>query len=458
MTTLIQACAAGVLGVQALAFLILACLLFFDRAPSERATGRLIRFTYGSALLFSLVACAGLLASQQNWGSLGIEELAAPQVTTLSLGDWSLFGDYEFQAVILLDSLSIPFLLLATSLCGVVALFSEKYLHREPGFQRFFLLLCLFGLGDCLTILAGSMEMLFASWELLGLTSALLIGFFHERPGPVNNGLYAFSVYRISDLCLALATVTVYHLCHNGKFTSILGASSWPEGTSALSGPGATAVALLVTLAALGKAAQLPFSGWLPRAMEGPTPSTAIFYGALSVHAGAFLLLRCSPLLNTQPSVSWLIFCLGLSTALWARWVGASQADVKCSLAYASLGQVGLIFAEIGLGLRIFPVIHVVCHSLFRSIQFLKAPSVLHQMHELQSATGRRSLQRPGAEQSWKSKPWFYRLSYQRLYLDHLVENLLLIPFLSFCRYLRKIDIMVLDWVAGEPEESARCP
>jgi len=375
--------------------------------------------------------------------------LSGQSQVSLPLGYWALHGIYEFHFVILVDALAIPFLLLATGLCGVVAVFSEKYLHREPGYYRYFLLLCLFGLGDSLTILAGSIEILYASWELLGLTSALLIGFFHERTGPVRNGLHAFIIYRISDFSLALATVTVYHLCLTGDFRSFLGASAWPQGVSTLAVGDATTVGLLILVAAMGKAAQVPFCGWLPRAMEGPTPSTAIFYGALSIHAGAFLLLRCSPLLQAAPLVAHLVVVVGLVTAAWARFVGKAQTDAKCALAYASLGQVGLIFAEIGLGLRVFPVIHAVGHAVMRSHQFLRAPSMLHEIHELHSATGHRHSPKGDGKVSAYSQ-WRYQAMLENFYLDNLLERALILPFLAFCRMLRRADQAVLRFIGGE--------
>ena len=433
--------ALGVLAVQAFAFALLGGSILMGRPLSEVATGRLLRGTYFFAFVLALASSVALVTSGRN------------QVV-LNLGELRLLDTYEFHAVLLLDGLSLPFLLLATLLCGVVAIFSEKYLHRESGFHRFFLLLCLFGFGDTLTILAGSVETLYAAWETLGLTSALLIGFFHERAGPVQNGFYAFVVYRFSDLCLALATVTIYHLAKTGDFSSFLGHAAWPNHQTTLSPNGASLVGFLILLAAMGKAGQLPFSGWLRRAMEGPTPSTAIFYGALSVHAGAFLLLRCSSLLDASPALAAATTCIGLLTAFWSRAVGVTQTDVKCSLAYASLTQVGLIFAEIGLGLRIFPVVHIVAHALIRSIQFLRAPSLLHEMHELHSAVGGRPVQK-SAYRGWMSNPRNYRMAADLFFLEILVERLVASPFMAFCQFLQKLDSKTLDFLVGPEADEA---
>lgn len=416
----------GLLALQAGAFLLQGGLMLAGRALSERFTARLIRGVYLASLALALGASAALVGSGQ------------PRVEA-GLGHWFVVQGYHFHLVLELDALAIPFLLLGTTLCGVVAVFSDRYLHREPGFHRYFLLLSLFGLGCSLTVLAGSMEMLYCSWEFMGLTSALLIGYFHERPEPCRNGLYTFIVYRICDLGLVTAAVTIHHLCGSGDFARFLG-----DPTPLTPGQAAFVGGLLL-VAAMGKAAQLPFSGWLPRAMEGPTPSTAIFYGALSVHAGAYLLLRISPLLEASPGLAATVVVVGLSTAGLARFVGQVQTDIKCSLAYASMAQVGLIVAEIGLGFRLLPIAHAMGHAVLRSVQFLRAPSLLHEIHEMHSDMGSHPHSRPA------SHGWLYRLALERGSLDLLVQRFLVGPFVRFCRGLQQADQWLLRQVAGPP-------
>jgi NADH:ubiquinone oxidoreductase subunit 5 (subunit L)/multisubunit Na+/H+ antiporter MnhA subunit len=437
-------CALGVLAIQALAFLALGLAMLIDRVPSERQTATAVRWIYSCAFGLALIAAITLALSGQT-------QVQVP------IGNWvQIHDEYNFHLILLLDRLSVPFLLLATGLCGVVAVFSEKYLHREPGYYRFFLLLCLFGLGDSLTVLSGSMEMLYSAWELIGLSSALLIAFFHDREGPVRNGLYAFVAYRLSDLGLVIAGVSIANLHMSSDFSTFLGNQAWPAGTTVLPPEGATAVGLLLLLAAAGKSAQVPFSGWLPRAMEGPTPSTAIFYGALSVHAGAYLLLRCESILDSSPLVSALVVVVGLTTAMMARFVGRVQSDIKCSLVYASLAQVGLIFAEIGLGFRLVAVAHACGHAVWRSVQFLRAPSLMQERHELSSAMGDHPEhhQQKLAKVS-KFEQWSFRVALERGFLEHIVERWLVLPFLMICRLLQRIDKMVLSLIAG-PDASER--
>src|SRR5262249_15596905 len=164
-------------------------------------------------------------------------------------------------------------------------------------YNRFFVLYSIFVLGMVVASLAGTIETLFTGWELVGLSSALLVAFFQERPAPARNGLWVWTIYRVSHAALLLAAVAMHHLTGGGDFDKLLGSGPWPTEYSTLPSNQALLVGLLLLLAAAGKSALVPFSGWLPRAMEGPTPSSAVFYGALSVHLGAFLLLRVSPLL-----------------------------------------------------------------------------------------------------------------------------------------------------------------
>src|SRR5262245_8973669 len=175
------------------------------------------------------------------------------------------------------------------------------------------------------TSLAGTIETLFFGWELVGLSSALLVAFFHERPAPVRNGLRVWIVYRVSDAALLLAAVVLHHMAGAGDFDRILGTEPWPAGRTTVTTTEALAVGLLLVVAAVGKSALVPFSGWLPRAMEGPTPSSAVFYGALSVHLGAYLLLRMGPLLDASPTLSAVVLVLGLATAMYAYTVGSVQ-------------------------------------------------------------------------------------------------------------------------------------
>jgi NAD(P)H-quinone oxidoreductase subunit 5 len=192
--------------------------------------------------------------------------------------------------------------------------------------------------------------------------------------------------------------------------------------------------------AAAGKSAQIPFSGWLPRAMEGPTPSSAIFYGAISVHLGAYLLLRCEPLLKSSPIAAWVLVALGLSTAIHGTLVGRACADAKTSLAYASLAQLGLIFAEAGMGWSTLALIHVIGHGCTRTLQFLRAPSMLHDYHQVHAASGGH-LEVTSFWQLLAPKQirtWLYRLALDRGHHDTVLDRLFVAPVLGIAKLLRR--------------------
>src|SRR5262249_9605432 len=194
----------------------------------------------------------------------------------------------------------------------------------------------------------------------------------------------------------------------------LLGLGPWPEGRAALSGGAALLVGLLLVVAAAGKSALVPFSGWLPRAMEGPTPSSAVFYGALSVHLGAYLLLRVSPILEASAWLAAAVVALGLATALYAYLAGTVQTDIKSALAFASLVQVGLIVAEIGLGLRYVALVHLLGNACLRTLQFIRAPTLLHDYHLLENAIGEhlpRSREPLGRLAPGRFRTWLYRFA-----------------------------------------------
>ena len=362
------------LAAPALTLLAVGLPAILGRPLGERLTARLVGGGFTIGLLSGLAMLAVLVVRG-----------FVPEV--VHLGTWFAVGHHAATIDLVADGLSVPYVCFSTGLCALVNAFAGKYLHREPGFTRFFVLLSLFGTGMNLMVLAGSIDVLFAGWEFVGISSTLLIGFYHERANAVKAALRAFITYRICDVGLLAASVVVHRAVGSGDFEQLF-TGTWPHATCLVPAGTALAVSLLLVFAAMGKTAQVPFSGWLPRAMEGPTPSSAIFYGALSIHAGAYVLLRCEPLLDAAPVARALLVVIGLGTALHAALVGSVQSDLKSMLAYASMTQAGIIFAEIGLGLRVVALVHIVSHAILRSLQILRSPSALHDRHELAAALG----------------------------------------------------------------------
>lgn len=398
------------------------------RPLSERLTDRL-----GQAIIWT-----GLLAAI----SVLIWMLSTDQTHLLLVGrNWVEIPGYHFAFKLVFDRLSVPFVVLSFLLCGTIGAFAARYLHREPGFNRFFVLFSIFLLGMIVTSLAGTIETLFAGWELVGLSSALLVAFYHERLGPVSNGLHVWTVYRVSDAALLMASVVLHHLTGEGDFDRLFKSEgNWPVGMPALTSDWATIVGLLLVMAAAGKSALIPFSGWLPRAMEGPTPSSAVFYGALSVHLGAYLLLRVSPLLDASPLLCVVVVALGLLTSAHAVIVGRAQTDIKTALTYASMTQVGLIVAEIGMGFRYLALAHILGHACWRTLQFLRAPTFLHDQRIIENATSASGSDRPkrsGQIDAWIPADWrtpAYRLALTRGRLDIWLIATFVDPFLKLFR------------------------
>jgi len=393
-----------------------------------------------TGLTFSACAC-GIAAL--------IWTIASASNVTVTFGNWFAVGDYHFPLVLMADRLSLPFLALAVMLSGLIGQFSATYLHRELGFLRFFLLLHLFAFGSLLAFAAGSFDLLAAGWEIVGITSVLLIGFFQLRPAPVENGLRVFGVYRACDIGLLVGVFLLHHWA---------GTASFERGFPTLTGTRAVIVCLFLLLAASGKAAQVPFSGWLPRAMEGPTPSSAIFYGAISIHAGAYLLLRAQPLLARSVFASALVILIGLATAIHGAIVGRASADAKTSLAYATLTQVGVVFIEIGFGWKWIAVAHILGNATVRTMQFLRAPSMLHDYHQMHSAIGGDLA--PAAKQIEELLPervqlWLYRWAFDRGHLDTILDRWVIDPFLQVSAYLAKMDRIGLPWTMTRPRNVA---
>jgi NADH-quinone oxidoreductase subunit L len=353
----------------------------------------------------------------------------------LEVGNWVDLPEAHFHLEVkfIFDRLSLPFLILTYTLCGIISAFASRYLHREEGYYRFFLLYAIFFFGMVVSSLAGTIETLFFGWELVGLSSALLVAFFHHRKNPVRNGLRVWSVYRVSDGAFLLAALILHHLTGQGDFEILMGAEPWPQGVASCTPEQALAVGLLLLAAAAGKSALLPFSGWLPRAMEGPTPSSAIFYGALSVHLGAFLLLRASSLLDQSWFLQVAVITLGTLTAVFASITARVQTDVKSGLAFASLTQVSIIVVEIGLGFRYLALCHIIGHACLRTLQLLRAPSVLKDYHAMENAIGQHLTIPKGMTRAWittKQQDWLYRWAMGRGDFDTLLDSYLVAPFL----------------------------
>ena len=303
---------------------------------------------------------------------LGYQWLSAGAVPIFtSLGSLFISDHYTFSLDFYFDTLSAVYLGTAAIMTSLIFIFSKYYLHREPGFKRFYFTVLLFFIGLALIILAGNFEVLLVGWEFIGISSVLLIAFYRDRFLPARNALKVFSVYRIADAFLLAAIWYMHHI-----FEGSVNFSEFSELATQHSDQLAF-VGLLLLAAALIKSAQFPFSYWLPRAMEGPTSSSAIFYGALSVHMGLFLLLRTYPLWDDSVLLKITIAVVGLVTAIVASSIARVQSSIKTQIAYASIAQIGIMFIEVAAGLHWLALLHFVSNASLRTYQLLISPSVV---------------------------------------------------------------------------------
>lgn len=297
----------------------------------------------------------------------------------LNLKETTIFrtSHYEFFIDFYFDRITAVYLFVGALLTSLITTYSRYYLHREKGYKRFFTTVLFFFFGYNLAILSGNFETLFIGWEIIGISSFLLIAFYRERYLPVKNAFKVFSIYRIGDVGLLLTMWASHHLFHeNITFMKLNNYELVNEHLQNHSLIGVF-IALCLACAAAAKSAQIPFSSWLPRAMEGPTPSSAIFYGSLSVHLGVFLMLRTFPFWEHQTSMRFAIGLMGLTTSIMSSLMAKVQSSVKSQIAYSSISQIGIIFIEISLGLEVLALIHFTGNAFLRTYQLLVSPSVV---------------------------------------------------------------------------------
>lgn len=366
-----------------------------------------------------------------------------------NLKEATLYKDdgFNFFIDLYVDTTTIVFLLVGCFLTFMVVRFSSIYLHKESGFKRYFNNILFFYIGYLVVVLAGNFETLFVGWEILGLSSFLLIAFYQLRYLPVKNAFKVFSIYRIGDIGMLLAMWMSHHLWHeNITFEALHNYELVHEHLSSHSEIGVF-ISIMLLLAASAKSAQLPFTSWLPRAMEGPTPSSAIFYGALSVHMGAFLLLRTHPFWEQQTSVVILIILGGLTTAILGHYMSSVQTTIKGKIAYSSASQIGLIFIEIALGLEWLALIHFAGNAFLRSYQLLISPSVVSYLIRDQFFTFQKPKEIKQKSRYESLRNAFYLLSLKEWHLESLIFRILFKPLKQIRNLIGFINIKTVFWI-----------
>ncbi|MEK6660488.1 MAG: NADH-quinone oxidoreductase subunit L [candidate division NC10 bacterium] len=300
------------------------------------------------------------------------------QTLDLNLYPWVVAGNLQVPVGLLVDPLSTVMMLTVTVVGFLVHVYSIRYMHGDPGYPRYFTYLNLFMFSMLVLVLANNYLLMFLGWEGVGLCSCLLIGFWYERKSGTDAGNKAFIVNRVGDAGFLLGLFLIWT-----TFGSLSFAEVFPRAEQVLE-PGST-LANVITLAlfvgAVGKSAQLPLSVWLPDAMEGPTPTSALIHAATMVAAGVYMVVRSSSLFSLAPDTSNLVAIVGALTAIFAATIGCVQTNIKQIIAYSTITQLGYMFLVAGLGAYATAMFHLVTHAFFKSLLFLGAGSVIQALH-----------------------------------------------------------------------------
>jgi len=333
-------------------------LHFFGRRIGEPRAGFLATLAVAGSFLVSLAAALPFFGG-------------AAEANRLTLWDWmpSIGASFELHW----DPLAALMALVVTGVGSLIHLYAIGYMHGDPRFTRFFVYMNLFVASMLTLVLAGNFAMLFVGWELVGLCSYLLISFWFTLPSAAAAGKKAFIVNRIGDVGFMVALMIIFGAFHTLSFTGVL------DRAAEVLDPGvATAIALLLLLGAAGKSAQIPLYVWLPDAMEGPTPVSALIHAATMVTAGVYVIARSAAIFEISPIAGPVVATVGALTAFVAATIALAQTDIKRVLAYSTISQLGYMFLAVGAAGHVAGVFHLMTHAFFKALLFLGAGSVIH--------------------------------------------------------------------------------
>ncbi|HSH21002.1 MAG TPA: NADH-quinone oxidoreductase subunit L, partial [Candidatus Caenarcaniphilales bacterium] len=301
-----------------------------------------------------------------------------------TLYEWIPAGQFTVSANFLVDNLTAALLIVVTTVGMLVHVYSIGYMAHDPGRWRFFAYLNLFMFSMLLLILADNFLLLFAAWELVGLSSYLLIGFWYRRRTAALAAKKAFLVNRVGDFGFALGIMAIWTTVGTLNFGEVFELLPAEVASGAVEPWMMTGIALLLFTGAMGKSAQFPLHVWLPDAMEGPTPVSALIHAATMVNAGVYFVARANPLFVQSTDAMVLIAAIGIFTAIFAASIAFTQRDIKRVLAYSTLSQLGYMFAALGVGAFAAAIFHLMTHGFFKGLLFLGSGSVIHAVHEEQ--------------------------------------------------------------------------
>jgi NADH-quinone oxidoreductase subunit L len=355
----------------------------------------------------------------------------------VSLGTWVDAGSFQVEWALRYDALAAVMVAMVTCVASLIHIYSIGYMSHDATIWRFFSYLSLFSFAMLMLVTADNLVQLFFGWEGVGLASYLLIGYWYDRPSACAAAIKAFIVNRIGDLGFALGIALVFITFGSVDFTTIFASVGQHQADSyALFGTHWRAyevIGVLLFVGAMGKSAQLGLHVWLPDAMEGPTPVSALIHAATMVTAGVFLMARFSPVMDYAPGALTLVTVVGASTALFAATIGCVQNDIKRIIAYSTCSQLGYMFVAAGVGDYQASMFHLLTHAFFKALLFLGAGSVIHAMSDEQD------IRRMGG--IWKKIPLTYIVMW--------VGSLSLAGIYPFSGYYSKHEILEAAYVAG---------
>jgi len=342
-------------------------LVLFGRRLGEPLAGWLATLMVAGSFVATLIVYVGLLDRHHD-----------ERVFTQTLFQWMPVGNLGVDIAFLVDPLSLTMALFVTGIGSLIHLYAIGYMHGDERFSKFFLYLNLFAFSMLMLVLGDNLLVTFLGWEGVGACSYFLISFWFTRESAAVAGKKAFVTNRVGDWGFMVAMFLTFAAIGSLDYLDLFAeAEGLAEST-------ATFIALMLLVGAAGKSAQLPLYVWLPDAMEGPTPVSALIHAATMVTAGVYLMCRVNPLLAAAPDAMWVIAIVGAATALFAATIAVAQNDIKKVLAYSTISQLGYMFLAVGSGAYVAAVFHMVTHAFFKALLFLGSGSVIHGMHDEQ--------------------------------------------------------------------------
>jgi len=351
---------------------------------------------------------------------------------TQGLFTWVQSGDFHAEVRYALDPLGAVMMLVVTGVGFLIHVYSTGYMGHEQAYGRYFSYLNLFTFSMLTLVLADNFLLMFLGWEAVGLCSYLLIGFWYQRPAAAEAGKKAFIVNRIGDWGFLLGIFLIFVTFGTVDFATVFAQA--PQ-RLAMGSALATTIALLLFLGATGKSAQLPLYVWLPDAMEGPTPVSALIHAATMVTAGVYMVARCHILYLLSPVALQTVAIVGVLTALFAATIGLVQNDIKRVLAYSTISQLGYMFLGCGVGAFASGIFHLMTHAFFKALLFLGAGSVIHAL------SGEQNLWRMGG----------LRRHLRRTHITFLIGTLAIAGVFPLAGFFSKDEILYQTWLRGGP-------